>query len=66
MTPTAFTMRLIESALGEYAERVERMPDAELIAALAEVAASGRSSASDLVGGILEREHRRRWREARA
>lgn len=66
MTAVEFTTRLITHALAELAERVERMPDAELAAAMDQVAASGRSSASDLVASILEREHLRRWREARA
>jgi hypothetical protein len=66
VTAVEFTTRLITHALAELAERVERMPDSDLVAALDGVAASGRSSAGDLVAGILEAEHRRRWREARA
>lgn len=65
MSPTTFTLRLVEHALAELAERVEAMPYAELIAALAELEASGRSAAGDLVVSVLDREVQRRDQEAR-
>ena len=66
MSPTSFTLRLVEHALAELAERAEAMAYAELIACLADIEAAGRSAAGDLVVAVLDREVQRRDSEARA
>lgn len=66
MSPAAFARKLIENALGELAERVEAMPDAEFLAAHQAAHDEPRSATVDIVAAVLEREWWRRWPEGRS
>lgn len=65
MTAAGLACRLVDSALGELAERAQQMSDDVVADELEAILTSGRSAGSDLVAGILERERQRREREAR-
>jgi hypothetical protein len=65
MNAVDFSRRLIEHALAELSERVERMPDVEFIDEHARIHAEPRSQTGDLVAAVLERELWRRWPEGR-
>lgn len=65
MTATEFTLRLVDHALAELAERVERMPAEEVEDELEQLLAGGRSASGDMVAAILSQEISRRDRDAR-
>lgn len=65
MKVTEFTLRLVDHALAELAERVQRMPARDVEGELEQLLAGGRSASGDLVAAILTREVERRDRDAR-
>lgn len=61
MTATELTIRLIDHARTELAERIERMPDVEFLDQHAAIHAEPRSATIDIVAAVFEREYWRRW-----
>jgi hypothetical protein len=65
MTAIELTLRCVDHALAELAERAEQMPLADLQGELEDLLAGGRSATGDLIAAVLSREIARRDAEDR-